>query len=621
MIKQANQYKNIGIKTVYLNGMKYIKSLMHLNRAVLAGIIVLILMCTTASAFEFQYEEIWVHQGVFELSDNDKASAEKYTVKLQEIRSGDYGYSANVLLYVDGEFKEAFFADAELNNEFLYDKDLKVRTLAIDETGISLEMYIHEYELVWIPGDTIVLGVGESYDLNGINIGAVGINDDSASIEISKDGRTLSDEYITGDHHRYFDEVLIRLTYIDKIEQTITILPYQPGKPVLALEIQDIEDRYFPNEEPVFNILIKNEGTIPARGITITPSAINAQVDSDSFEVPILDTSDRQIIPVTLKLPETPIGEDIEISVIVEGYDYKGNSYQASASAVTFVDPYIAISRSYDASQLQEGIDDPEIIFTLVIHNNASIGHEVTVNDPIPPSFMPVDIASTQWNLFIDPEKSKTITYSAIPTAAGTFEMMPAVANWYSQGETYSVDSGESSTIVTSGTLLEVEKAVSLTDIHTGEEVDVTINIRNIGTRDATVSYTENIPKGFEFVSGQKSWVGYIGVGEEERIVYTIVAKEEAIYELPSTKVTFDDESGTQGTFESNTIRLYAYSTGSIDDDSKDEEVNYQPLTMKGRILFLLSSFITILGVLSTIPFIAYLYISRKQSNQRKRIQ
>lgn len=601
--------------------MKHIKSLMHLNRAVLAGIIVLFLMCTTVSAFEFQYEEIWVHQGVFELSDNDKASAGKYTVKLQEIRSGEYGDYANILLYVDGEFKEAFFADAELNNEFLYDEDLKVRTLVLDETRVSLEMYIHEYELVWIPERTIVLGVGESYDLNGINIEAVGTNDDVASIEITKDGQTLSDEYITGNHHRYFDEVLIRLTYIDKIEQTVTILPYQPGKPVLTLEIQDLEERYSPNEEPVFNVIIKNEGTIPARGITVTPSAINAQIESDSFEVPILDISDSQTIPVILTLPETPIGKDADISIIVEGYDYKGNSYQTSASGVSFVEPYIAISKSCDASQLQEGIDGPEIIFTLLIHNNASIGHEVTVNDPIPPSFLPVDIASTQWNFFIDSEKSKTITYSAIPTAAGVFKIEPAVANWYSQGETYRVDSGDSSTIAVNGTLLEVEKVVSLTDIRTGEEVDVSINIRNIGTKDTTVSFTENIPEGFEFVSGHRSWKGDIGVREEEQIVYTMLAKEEAIYELPTTKVAFEDDVGTKGIFESNTMRLYVYSLGPNEEDNKSEEVDYQPLTMEGNIFFLLSSFITILGVLSTIPFIVYLYISRQQSNRRKRIQ
>jgi uncharacterized repeat protein (TIGR01451 family) len=270
---------------------------------------------------------------------------------------------------------------------------------------------------------------------------------------------------------------------------------------------------------------------------------------------------------------------------------------------------------------LQERIDDSEIIFTLLIHNNASIGHEVTVNDPIPPSFLPVDIASTQWNFFIDSEKSKTITYSAIPTAAGVFKIEPAVANWYSQGETYRVDSGDSSTIAVNGTLLEVEKVVSLTDIHTGEEVDVSINIRNIGTKDTTVSFTENIPEGFEFVSGHRSWKGDIGVREEEQIVYTMLAKEEAIYELPTTKVAFEDDVGTKGIFESNTMRLYVYSLGPNEEDNKSEEVDYQPLTMEGNIFFLLSSFITILGVLSTIPFIVYLYISRQQSNRRKRIQ
>ncbi|WP_198003735.1 DUF11 domain-containing protein [Methanococcoides burtonii] len=593
---------------------------MHLNRAVLTVIIVFFLMCTTVSAFEFQYEEIWVHQGVFELSDDDKASAGKYTVKLHEIRPEDSEYSATVLFYVDGEFKETFFADADLNNEFLYDENLKVRTLAINETMIALEMYIHEYELVWIPERIINIGVGESYEMNGINIKAVEINDDVASIEVTKDEQSHSDEYITGNHHRYFEEVLIRLTYIDKIGQTITILPYQPGKPALNLEIQDLDMTYFPNEEPVFNILVKNEGTIPARGMTVTSSATNAQIETDSFEIPILDTSNYQITPVILTIPETPTGTDVEISVLVEGYDYKGNNYQTSTNAVTFVEPYIAISKTYDDSQLQEEIDVPEIFFTLLIFNNASIGHEVTVNDPIPPSFLPVDIASTQWNFFIGSGKSKTITYSVIPTAPGNFEILPAFANWYSQGETYSVNSEESGEITVNGTMLEVEKDVSLTDIYTGEEVDITINIRNVGTRDATVSFTENIPTGFEFVSGQRSWEGHIGVGEEEQIVYTMFAKEEATYELPVTKVAFEDESGTKGTFESKPMRLYVYSFGPI-DSSKDQGIEYQPLTMKENILFLISSFITILCVLSTIPLIVYLYISRQQSNRRKRTQ
>ncbi|WP_160174930.1 COG1361 family protein [Methanococcoides methylutens] len=588
---------------------------MYLKRIALAILMVLFLTGISSAADEFQYEEIWVHQGVFDLATGDRASAEKYTVKLHEINEEEDGFSATLLLYVDGEFQKSFFADDSLNNEFVHDKDLTVRTLSIDRTKVTLELYLHEYELVWIPSESRKLAVEDTTQVDNAIIKLLNVSDTIATIKVTIDGKTYVDEYETNAYKKYSDEILLRVRYIDRDSKEINLQPYQPGEPDFKIEINALGDQYSPNMPASFEIYLKNTGTIPARGITVTASSSSVQLDPVSYELAMLDTLKIHKIPVNLTLPETPEKENIVIDVNVDGYAYKGNNYQNSTTAQTIVEPYISIEKTIDTHLLtEEDKTKRKIIVEMVVYNNASIGHEVNIHDPIPSTFMPIGIESADWTVFIGAGRSENIRYKALPTVAGTYELGPAVASWYSQGETYDVVSdGAAVTIDVEGALLEVEKDVSLSDIYTGEEVDVTVTITNIGLIDVEVSFTEEIPAGFKFISGEKGWEGPLEAGDEKRLTYKVLAQEEGIIDLPPTMVSYTDEDDIQGTFRSNVEKLYVYSLepAEINMESENIKNDNEPLSRGGHASFLLSAFATIAGILSIVPLIAYFYIRR----------
>lgn len=588
---------------------------MYLKRIALTALMLLFFTSPSSAADEFQYEEIWVHQGVFDLAAGDRASAEKYTVKLHEINKEDEGFSATLLLYINGEFRKSFFADDSLNNEYVHDKDLTVRTVSIDATSATLELYLHEYELVWIPSESWKLAVNDTIQVDNTVIRLLNVSDTVATLEVTGNGKTYVDEYETNDYKKYSNEILARVTYIDRYNKEINLQLYQPGEPDFKVEINGLEEQYFPNMPVSFEISLKNTGTIPARGITVTASADAAQLDPASYDLAMLDTLKIHKIPVSLTLPETPVEENIVIDVNVDGYDYRGNNYRNSTSAQTIVEPYISIEKTVDTHLLtEEDKTKRKIIVEIIVHNNASIGHEVIIHDPIPSTFMPVGVESPEWTVFLDAGRSETIRYRALPTVSGTYELKPAIASWYSQGETYSIVSdGPAETIDVEGTLLEVEKDVSLSDIFTGEEVDVTVTITNLGITGVEASLTEEIPTGFKFVSGGDTWGGSLEVGDKRRLTYTMLAKEEGTFDLPPAMVSYTDEDGLRGKFESDAVKLHVHSLEPADMNTESENTNTDsgPVSRAEHARFLLSAFAAIAGVLSIIPLIAYFYIRR----------
>ncbi|MGM0771376.1 MAG: hypothetical protein ACQESU_07195 [Halobacteriota archaeon] len=588
---------------------------MYLKRIALAVLLLLFFTGISSAADEFQYEEIWVHQGVFDLAKGDRASAEKYTVKVHEIKKEEKGYSATLLLYIDGEFRKSFFADDLLNNEYVHKRELKVRTLSIDPSKVTLEIYVHEYELVWIPSKSQMLAVEDMVQMQNTVIRLINVSDSTATLEVTTDEQTYVDEYVTNEYKKYPDDIITRVTYIDRATNEINLQFYQPGKPEFKVEINELEEQYSPNKPASFEIYLKNTGTIPARGITVTASASNGQIEPESYELAMLDTLKTHRVPITLKLPETPVEESIEIDVEVDGYDYRGNNYQNSASARTVVKPYISIEKTIDTRLMEE--DDRSmrrIIVDMVVYNNASIGHEVTINDPLPSAFEPLIIESTEWTIFVNSGRSETIQYKALPIFGGTYELGPAVASWYFQRDTYSVVSdGPTVNIDVEGPLIEVEKEVSMNDIFVGEEVALTITIINSGNVDVEASLTEEIPEGFRLVGGEIKWEGPLEVGEKKQLSYTILAQEEDTFDLPNAIVSYTDEEDLEGEFESNTVKLYVYSLGTSEKtiESEDIDTKRDPISRSEHATFLLSSFATIAGVLSIIPLIAYFYIRR----------
>ncbi|MEZ5334431.1 MAG: hypothetical protein R2741_03900 [Methanolobus sp.] len=86
------------------------------------------------------------------------------------------GETVKLLIYRNGVFKEAFEADSTLNNEYIYNNELKINVPDISEEKVSLEIYKKKSELVWITdipktsfktGDTLT---GNNYKISLVEL-------------------------------------------------------------------------------------------------------------------------------------------------------------------------------------------------------------------------------------------------------------------------------------------------------------------------------------------------------------------------------------------------------------------------------------------------------------------
>lgn len=92
---------------------------------------------------------------------------------------------------------------------------------------------------------------------------------------------------------------------------------------------------------------------------------------------------------------------------------------------------------------------------------------------------------------------------------------------------------------------LSVNRSTSEISITEGEELDVTIELKNDGSDVAkSVALSDRIPDGFKIISGDNSWSGEIKQGESKSIEYKIKVDKAGKYTIPSLTVEYEDKRG-----------------------------------------------------------------------------
>ena len=80
-------------------------------------LIILLFSIFPSSAYDFQHEDIWVYKGSFKLGPGEKATIERYTLKVYELDQEAAEPSAVILVYKNDDFKKAYYVDAGPNDQ------------------------------------------------------------------------------------------------------------------------------------------------------------------------------------------------------------------------------------------------------------------------------------------------------------------------------------------------------------------------------------------------------------------------------------------------------------------------------------------------------------------------
>lgn len=604
---------------------------MTIKIASFAIFIIILYMVPSAYAYDFRDEEIWVYQGSFNIGLGERADTGSYVIKIHEVNMEETPSSAVLLVYRNKVFQDSFFVDSTLNNEQVYDDEFRIHVLDIVDGKVSFELYMHDYERVWIPHvPKTTLTTGEELNCGDYTFTVSGFGEDYVKLVMSKNETVIEDNYETGDYRKFFDEILFRLVYINKERKEAFVEIYRPGHPDLELKIMSDSDIYNPDEMIEYDVVVKNSGTVPVRGIVLTASVSDGAVDRPVQDYYKIDTSEEYTFVVSITPPVTPLGTNITVKADVTGYDFGGRSYANSTSKDTQVTSYMAIEKRLEPGEISLNRmiygRQEALLVTLLVHNMADFQSIVNVHDELPDSFIPLDVESLEWLLVVDADSTGEISYKAVPTKTGNFTLGPAIIEWEQDEKTYYAQSSDVSKVYVHGAKIVAEKSLSSNVIGTIEDVDVTITVTNEGDRDAEISISDRVPAGLRIIGGVDRWSGNLEAGTSKNIKYIIRTEEEGEFSLPEVKVSFVDVDEIEGSSLSNSVRLYVIEgtvpsvteAAVMTETVTETETTVSPdvtstaeLTRWGAAGFMLSSFATLLCILTIAPVTAYLLISR----------
>ncbi|MBU4221485.1 MAG: hypothetical protein KKA10_07675, partial [Euryarchaeota archaeon] len=198
-----------------------------------------------------------------------------------------------------------------------------------------------------------------------------------------------------------------------------------------------------------------------------------------------------------------------------------------------------------------------------------------------------------EWDIDIKPKKSMILEYNVTPPRPGLYFLPSATAQW---------DTGAATSKRVKVTMhmpfLTMTKSVEYIESKTIVHLETV----NVGDRPAQVTISDNIPSGQTMLSGVTKWSGKLDSGEKSVISYELQGE---IENLPAAEALYKDIRGVTRNAISNTIE----SGKMVEKAPPEKSESTKPLNVapSDLVLFMISSFIAIAGIVSGAALIAYL--------------
>ncbi|WP_321419966.1 hypothetical protein [uncultured Methanomethylovorans sp.] len=586
--------------------------------------IILLVFIHPSSAYDFQQEDIWVYKGSLELGLGEKANIERYTLKVYSFDQEATEPSAVILLYKNNDFKKEYYVDAGPNSQKIYDNNLKIKITGMASRKISLDVYGHEYEKVWVLSTSkISLSKGDVVQDGAYAISLTNVSSKEVNISVTSPSGKYENSFALRDYQKYDNEFMVRLTYINTAKSQAFIETYRPGKPDVNIALSPSNDT-FSADEPVFCVIrLNNNGTLSLREVKIENKATEGVFSEQTLSLDTLTPLQTMALNLGLDVPAAAAGRNISITTEVSGSDYSGDAYYATDTHELFVGPYISITKAISGNKSTSGetvaSTNEQLKVSLKVKNTNDIPVELTVSDSVPESFELEGTQNLEWEMQIDPHTTNEITYTANPTTPGNFTLGNAVATWEDNGNMYEVTSTDPEVLV-NGSYVVAEKSVSSEYAMEGETVAVTLQISNKGDQEVQISAHDNVHAKADIISGSPEWSGKLAPGEIAQQSYEIVFSEAGEYTLPEFEVDYTDKQMKEVNVYSQQVEMYidreAIDRGTDKAKASSitstvQETQASELTNIQAAGFLASSFVGLFCIVSMIP-VAVFFLIRK---------
>ncbi len=308
------------------------------------------------------------------------------------------------------------------------------------------------------------------------------------------------------------------------------------AKPDMRISISTNRNEYNPLDTIATTVTLRNNGNDKIKNVelNIDPGTLELEGGSLNYNFNEIPAGQSKSLILYFKAPLLAEAKSITIGVNASGTDVKNINYSASASIKIKIlqNRIIEVQKTLASSIYNDEITSAYI----TIRNKGAINLDsIEVKDEIPDGFTSENDINLLWSLNLASGEEKRISYPLKPLLPGTYDVPAAQAQFAIGGKQYIVKSN-TSRITVHAPLIVLTKTVDSAVAYLGDQITVTINVRNEGDKQARVKITDDLPSKADLLSGDLSWTAVLEKNESKSYTYTMKLNKAGELELPPAK-------------------------------------------------------------------------------------
>jgi hypothetical protein len=467
-------------------------------------------------------------------------------------------------------------------NEFAQYNSVRITLMGINENYSWITFNKLEERTIWALSGRATLKWGDTYSYENYSIGFESLGKDSVNLTISGKNTIVTDIFMKNESKDY-DNMHLVVTEINRTG-IIELEFFKYDIPNIRSQIITDKDEYDPDEIISVSINIESEKTLNIVHIILNSTNSVVFKPNDFTAAGINGTKS-----FSSKIEELSAGSTIILNAIIEVRDYNNIAYLTTISKKVSVKPYISIVK-----RIQEETDEEKVQVELVVYNSGLNPTFVHIRDNVSET----NPRQMDWDIQLGPKKSSNVSYYMTPQKPGIYQLPAATAQW--NGKISS--SNKAKTTVHMPYIRMVKSTLNNQGM-----TDVELEIMNVGDRPANVTVNDNIPGDYSIASGKTTWSGFLDPGKVDHIKYTLTGKASF---LPAADATYRDILGTVRQAQSNTIEIQKIPEPKKADATSLNAGQYEMM------VFMITSFLVISGIIGSVTFVAYLITKTKKRAQ-----
>ncbi|HWQ95741.1 MAG TPA: hypothetical protein VN368_00060, partial [Candidatus Methylomirabilis sp.] len=398
-------------------------------------------------------------------------------------------------------------------------------------------------EVRWVDNSTHTLHPEENISKGKFEIKAVDFDElrNLVRLIIYKEKTIVKEDVLgVGDISIYNDEIKVLITDMwnnAKGDKWVKAEVYLKAEPDLKIDISTNKNEYRPRDSIITTITVRNSGDERIQDVNLIIDHGLLEISGEYLKYKFSEIQAGQSKSLTIEpvVPWLIELQNLTISAGAYGTDMKNVNHTTSALKKINLLPEKSIEVEKKlANNINVGDTAPARI---TIKNTGAYDlTSIEVIDEIPDGFELSSDTNLRWNMSLARGEERTISYYFKPLMSDVFDI-PAATVQFNAGEKKYTAKSNISKIIVHGPELVLTKTVSSSIAAVGDEITITINVRNEGDAPAMFTLTDSSPLNAEILSGNLNFYGVLNKNESQNYSYILRINKAGEIELPAAKM------------------------------------------------------------------------------------